>query len=226
MGKVGTLLNSDQLAPALLMATEWHDDPSIPAEERAELLELLDRLAATVIYSRDSWLEQAYTVQPGDTLMSIGDRYQVPWQLLGKINGIVEPNRIPPGTKLKVLRGPFEANVNLRTNEVTVLLRGHYAGRFPCAEGRDSPTTAGEYSIKEKHANPVYYGPTIVDADDPNNPLGERQLVLGNKISLHGTTSPQGLNPSETRGSIRLSNADVDDLFDILSVGSRVVIRR
>ncbi len=220
------MLDRGQLAPALQSLTEWHDDASIPADEHEQLLDLLDRLAATVIYSREHLVEPAYQAQPGDTLFTIADRHQVPWQLLGKINGITDPQRLAPGTSLKVLRGPFDAVVNQRTNEVTILLRGHYAGRFPCAIGQDAAIPLGEYSVSDKFANPTYYGPTVVDADDPNNPLGERQILLGsNKLSLHGTSSPQGLG-NETRGSIRLSNADIDDVFDILSVGSRVVVRR
>jgi LysM repeat protein len=227
MGQVQGMLDRGQLATALQSLSEWYDDASIPAEEHVQLLDLLDRLAATVIYSREHLVEAAYTVQPGDTLFTIADRYQVPWQLLGKINGVADPARLTPGQSFKVLRGPFDASVNLRTNEVTLLLRGHYAGRFPCAIGQDAATPVGEYTVRDKQANPTYYGPTgIVDADAPNNPLGERQLLLGvDKLSIHGTSSPQGLG-NETRGSIRLSNTDAEDVFDILSVGSRVVIRR
>lgn len=227
MGQVQTMLDQGQLATGLLKLSEWFDDPSIPADEHTQLLDLLDRLAATVIYSRENLLEPAYQVQVGDTLLTVADRYQVPWQLLAKINGVTDPQQIRSGEKLKVVRGPFDAVVNLRTNEVALMLRGHYAGRFPCAVGNDAATPVGEYAIREKVVNPTYYGPGgVVDADDPNNPLGERQLDLGNKLSIHATNDPNGMAPNETRGSIRLARTDCDDVFDILSVGSRVVIKR
>jgi len=226
MGRVQTLLDNGQLAAALQGLSEWFDDPGIPSDEHVQLLDLLDRLAATVIYSREHLLEQPYVVRPGDTLLSVADRYQIPWELLAKINGVADPLRLRPGDNLKVVRGPFEAVVNLRTNELTLMLRGHYAGRFPCAVGQDAATPVGEYAIREKQANPTYYGPGgMIDADDPANPLGDRQIVLGNKVSLHGTSDPSGLAPHENRGSIRLSRTDIEDVFDILSVGSRVVIR-
>jgi len=227
MGGVQKILDEGRLSAALLSLSEWLDEPSIPPEEYAQLLDLLDRLAATVIYSREHLIEPAYRVQPGENLYQIADRYQTPWQLLAKINGVADPHQVRPGDTLKVMRGPFDAVVNLRTNEVTLMLRGHYAGRFKCAVGQDATTPVGEYAVREKKANPTYYGPTgIVDADDPGNPLGERQLDLGSKISLHSTNDPNGIAPNETRGSIRLGRADAEDLYDILSVGSRVAIRR
>ena len=190
-------------------------------------MDLLDRLAGTVIYSREAVLDPPYTVQPGDTLPQIADRCQVPWQLLAKINGIADPLALRPGERLKVVRGPFDSVVNLRTNEVTLLLRGHYAARFTCAVGQDTATPVGEYAVVEKRANPTYYGPAgVINADDPSNPLGERQIDIGSRLSLHGCNTPQGLSPNESRGCIRLSNSDIDDVFDILSVGSRVVVKR
>ncbi len=222
-----TMLNQGRLAESLLALTEWFDNANTPADERPQLVELLDRLAVTVIYSRQHLLEPPYIVRQGDTLEQIADRYQVPPALLAKINGIADPRQVQPGVELKVLRGPFNALVNLKTQELTLLLHGRYAGRFPFTVGQDAATPEGEYSVQDKAANPQYVGPGgLIDADDPNNPLGEHLLMLENHVKIHG--SPQRVDSAnvDPRGSVRLSAVDAVDVFDMLTKGSRVTIRR
>ena len=72
---------------------------------------MLDQMAAIVIYSRTSFTEPPYRVQPGDTLEKIAETYGVPAELLAKINGIRDPLHFQPGQELKVVRGPFSALV-------------------------------------------------------------------------------------------------------------------
>ena len=74
---------------------------------------LLGQLAGTVIYSTEHQLEPARVVKPGETLETIAKEYNVPWQLLAKINGIPAPDQLRPGQELKVVRGPFSAVVDL-----------------------------------------------------------------------------------------------------------------
>jgi LysM repeat protein len=227
MQSAQTMLDQGRLSEALLALSEWYENPSTPQNEHGLLVDLLDRLAATVVYSREHLLEPAYVVRPGDTLDQIADRYQVPAPLLAKINGLADATQLPPGAALKVLRGPFDARVNLKTSELTLLLHGRYAGRFALTIGQDATTPEGEYNIKEKRTNPQYSGPGgIIEADDPNNPLGEFQLDLGNRISIHSAPSGGVSNGADLRGSLRLVPQDASDVFDMLTVGSRVTIHR
>ncbi len=162
------------------------------------------------------------------------------WQLLAKINGIADPNNLPTATQLKVVRGPFNAVIDLSNFELTLMLNGRYACRFPIGVGTDYPNLAGTYEIRNKTANPQYYGPGRIEigADDVNNPLGEHwiglgsqasvngQPAVGGQIGIHGTNDPSSLRRTDSRGSIRLSNKDMDDDFGILSIGSREGGRR
>jgi hypothetical protein len=225
--KVQAMLSQGQLAEAHMELSQWVENPQLPAEDRRQLLDLLDQVAGIVVYSRQSLLEPPYVVQPGDTLDRIADRYNVSWQLLAKINGIPSPQAIRPGDQLKVVRGPFTAVINLKDFELTMFLNGRYAGRFQVGIGLDSSTPEGDFSVQNKVVNPVYNGPgQTIPADSPNNPLGGRWIDLGNHIGIHGTNDPQSIGRAESRGCIRLRPADIDDVFDILSVGSRVTIRR
>jgi LysM repeat protein len=180
-----------------------------------------------VIYSRQHLLEPAYVVKPGETLPQIAETYDVPWQLLAKINGVADLQNLQPGRELKVVRGPFRAVVHLDRYEMTLMLGGLYAGRFPIGIGQDNYQLEGTYDVRDKTVNPTYYGLTeIVDADDPNNPLGERWIGLDGRVGIHGTNNPANVGRAEGKGSICLSDRDAEDVYDILSVGSRVVIMR
>jgi hypothetical protein len=217
------LLDQGRLSEAHLELSNWCDNPRLPVTDHSQLMDLLDQLAGTVVYSRQNLLEPAYVVQPGDTLQRVGELYNVPWQLLAKINGIPDPQYLRTGDQLKVLRGPFDASISLHDFEMTLLLRGRYAGRFRIGIGQDQSTPEGEFVVREKVMNPAYQ---TIPAGDPNNPLGGRWIDLGNQIGIHGTNDPQSIGRADSRGCVRLSPTDIDDVFDILSVGSKVVIRR
>jgi hypothetical protein len=229
-------LDQGGLVEALESLSQFYGDPTLTAEQDRQLTDLLGQLAGTVLYSRQHLLEQPHVVQPGEGLREIANAYNVPWQLLAKINGIRDPQNLPPGQRIKVVRGPFHAVVHLDRYELVLTLQGRYAGRFPIGIGRDQQQLEGVYEVKDKTIDPAYYGPDqFIDAADPNNPLGERWIGLGKpgsnilqttRLGIHGTNDPANVGSGSGRGSICLGSRDVEDVYDILSIGSRVVIQR
>lgn len=196
------------------------------AADRQAALDLLDPLAAAVIYSRQHWLEPAHRVKVGESLEDIAAAYQVPWQLLRNINGIADPQSLVPGSELKVLRGPFRAVVELTRSELTLYLHQMYAGRFPIAVGSDPSPPPGEYLVLNKQEGRTYYAADgrTVPPYDPQNPYGGVWIDLGvNGVCIHG--SPRASGPGISTGCISLSPKDATDVWAILSVGSRVSIR-
>jgi len=216
---------ADQPAEALATLSLFYNTPGMTDAERAAMLNRLDPLAATVIYSRRHLLEKPHRVGQAETLMEIASRYELPWQLLANINSIEDPITVLPGTELKVVRGPFRAEVDLRRNELTIFLGDLYGGRFPIAVGTMPEPTEGSYTIQDKQAARTYYDKdgTPIPPDDPRNPYGSVWLDLGEQLCIHG--SPDRSEPS-TEGCISLRGADADDLYGILSQGSTVTIRR
>jgi lipoprotein-anchoring transpeptidase ErfK/SrfK len=221
-------LETGQLAAALRQLSSCYANPSLAPNEHAELTQLLDQIAGTVVYSTQHLLEPPYEVQPGERLEDIGQRYNVPWQMLAKINGIDDPQSLRPGERLKVVRGPFSALVQLESRQLALLMPdGSYAGRFSIGVGADQPPREGEFSVTDKQVNPVYQGRgRAVGADDPANPLGERWIGLDSGMAIHGTDRPENVGRTDLPGSISLSPRDAEDVFDILTVGSRVTVRR
>ncbi|OYY27811.1 MAG: hypothetical protein B7Y65_01650, partial [Azorhizobium sp. 35-67-15] len=62
-------------------------------------------------------------------------------------------------------------------------------------------------------------------AGGPGNPLGARTLYLGGTVyRIHGTNEPQTIGKFVSSGCFRMLNADVEDLFDRVKVGTKVVI--
>jgi lipoprotein-anchoring transpeptidase ErfK/SrfK len=157
--------------------------------------------------------------------MEIASRYDLPWQLLANINSIDDPVTVLPGTELKVVRGPFRAEVDLQRNELTIFLGDLYAGRFPIAVGTSPAPEEGTYTVQDKQSARTYYDKdgTPIPPDDPRNPYGNVWLDLGKQLCIHG--SPDKSEPSP-EGCISLRGADADDLYGILSQGSTVTIRR
>jgi hypothetical protein len=57
------------------------------------------------------------------------------------------------------------------------------------------------------------------------NPLGARAMYLGNTIyRIHGTNAPSTIGQRVSSGCIRLTNENVSDLFDRVSIGAKVVV--
>ncbi len=222
-------LVAGDLAAAHKLLSMWYAHPSLSQEQSGRLLDLLDQLAGAVVYSREHLLESPHVVQAGETLETIGQRYGIPGQLLAKINGIADAANLAPGQELKVLRGPFASVVNLSGQELTLLVDGHYAGRFPLQlAGSSEGIEAGQYEVQEKIADPTYYPPEggVYPASSPENPYGSRWIGLGGELGIHGSSDSTAQTANPPRGSIRLSQRDVEDVFDILSVGSQVIILR
>ncbi len=222
-----THLADGQYREALYTLSIFYGSPDLTADEHRELVELLDPLAGRVVYSTEHLLAKPYEVRRNETLFDIAERHQVPWQLLQNINGVRDPQVLVVGTQLKVVPGPFRAEVDLQQGEVTLFLGRLYAGRFPATFGSDPPPQPGSYEVRDKRSDRVYYGSDgrTISADDPRNPYGGIWLDLGQELSIHGSPDSRG-SEVERLGCVSLSPRDARDVYGILSVGSKVVIRR
>lgn len=194
-------------------------------ELRPQLVSRLKPLSHRIYFLGDQHYMDPYEVQPGDVLQTIAKGYHVPWQYLAKLNR-TQPERIRPGQTLKVIQGPFGAVVDLSDLELTVHAHGHFVAVFPIGLGQDGPSPSGKRMVKEKLTDPTYYGRDgVVGHDDPKNPLGEHWLDLGDGFGIHGTPDASLVGKAEGHGGIRLREAEAAAVYDLLGIGSEVVIR-
>ncbi len=218
-------LEKSQWKEALHTLSSLYNNPNVTGESRSRLMDLLDPLAGRVVYSNQHTFEPAYEVRTGDTLQDVADRYQVPVALLQNINGIQDPSLLQPGTQLKVMRGPFRAVINQKQQELALFLGDHYAGRFAISLGNDPKPRPADYQVEAKQPGREYYAPnrSTVPAGAPDNPYGNWWIGLGGDVCLHG--SPDVTPAHGGFGCVILSSADAADVYQILSVGSKVLIR-
>jgi LysM repeat protein len=144
---IQTALERGDLAEAHKLLSPWLDEPSLNPSDAEKVNILLSQLAGTVIYSTEHRLQPARVVKAGESLETIAQEYNVPWQLLAKINGIPTANQVRPGQELKVVTGPFSAVVDLGSSQLTLLVDGRYAGKFSITVPIGSTVSEGEWLV-------------------------------------------------------------------------------
>lgn len=227
-------LQSGQLVSAHLTLSLLYHDDSLSSIDRDRMITLLDQLAGTVIYSRQHLLDRPYQVQPTDTWESLGRQFQVPPLFLCRVNGLPETSPPPVGQPLKVVNGPFRAEVSISRRELTLFLGRYYAGRFNIGIGRDLAAHLVTLEITEKSGPRPYIdrrtGQTLA-AGAPDSPYGQFWIGLRDVnsqpdplLGIHDCGSQ--VDASDTRGCITVSSRDADDLQSILIEGARVDIGR
>jgi lipoprotein-anchoring transpeptidase ErfK/SrfK len=199
---------------------------------RKAIHQRIEQTAREIFFDNKRHFMRPYVVQSGDQLRNIAKRYKLTYQYLERLNGI-NAKQIRPGMKLKVLNGPFNAVVDLKNRELTVHYHGYYVAQYRIGIGRDGKTPIGKHRIDLKLVNPRYTHTdertgrqTKIPFGDPANPLGTRWLSIGRSFGIHGTNDPQSIGKAESAGCVRMHNADVEWVYDFLTVGSEVIIQQ
>ena len=64
-------------------------------------------------------------------------------------------------------------------------------------------------------------------AGGPGNPMGARALYLGNTVyRIHGTNAPETIGHAVSSGCFRLVNEQIEDLYDRVNVGAKVIVQQ
>lgn len=116
--------------------------------------------------------------------------------------------------------------VNRTYHTLKYYVNGQVAYSTSCSVGKySSPTPTGKYSVINKIVNRPYYKKNI-PGGDPKNPLGNRWLGLsiGSGYGIHGNVNENSIGYHVTEGCVRLHNADVAKLYNMVPVGTTVII--
>jgi hypothetical protein len=220
------LIGRGDLKQALATLSFFYSEPELTDRQLRDLIEILDPLAGEVIYSRGHYLGPSYRATPTDRLVDVAKKYDVPPEILAAINALPSIDAPLHGRELKVLPGPFRAELDLSRGELTMFLGELYAGRFPVSLGGDPEPRPGMYQVVEKQRNRNYYGEggNLVAGEHPRNPYGGYWMDLGAGMCIHGSPALGGADGEEL-GCISLSPMDARDIFGMLGRGSKVLIR-
>ena len=173
---------------------------------------------------------KVYVVEPGDTLIGIGQRFLIPYQLVMRLNRLTS-DRINAGQNLKVLQGPIDVEVVKSAFEVRAWLGEVCVQVWPAGVGANNSTPEGVFVVQKKIRNPPYqpqHRPPedFRPAGHPENPLGTRWIDIGNHYGLHGTVEPESIGRPVSEGCIRMHNRDVEQLYDLVVSGATKVTVR
>jgi lipoprotein-anchoring transpeptidase ErfK/SrfK len=107
--------------------------------------------------------------------------------------------------------------------------------RYGIGVGRAGFTWSGSQVVTRMVEWPDWTPPEEMIARQPylprwmaggkGNPLGARAIYLGSTVyRIHGTNAPGTIGTQVSSGCIRLTNADVIDLYRRVTVGSRIIV--
>lgn len=90
-----------------------------------------------------------------------------------------------------------------------------------------TPTPTGYYKIGTKEINPPWIDPSDPEYEvpsGPDNPLGYRWMQFSGNYGIHGTNRPDSIGYYVSNGCIRMSEQDVEELFETVEVGTPIEI--
>lgn len=109
--------------------------------------------------------------------------------------------------------------VDIAARKAYVVRNGRPGDTLSVAVGSTEwPTQTGEFQITQVVWNPDWIPPKDEEwakdeqpeqSGDPDNPLGQAQLVYDAPRSIHGTNEPSSIGRAVSHGSIRMRNADI-----------------
>ena len=131
---------------------------------------------------------------------------------------------------------PGTVVVSTAERRLYYVLGGGQAIRYGIGVGRPGFQWAGTKTITMKREWPDWRPPAQMLRRRPDlprymaggigNPLGARALYLGGSLyRIHGSNEPETIGYAVSSGCIRMTNADVTDLYSRVRVGTRVVVR-
>ncbi len=166
-----------------------------------------------------------YTIQSGDTLFAISKRFNVPVDFIKSVNGL-KTDLIRPGQKLKIVVSKFSILVDKALNKLYLKKDGEILKTYNVSTGKDNSTPVGVFKIEEKMVKPVWYKVgAVVPADSKEYELGERWMGLSLKgYGIHGTSDESTIGMQITHGCVRMYNAEVVELYNIVPSGTEVEI--
>ena len=138
--------------------------------------------------------------------------------------------------------GPYGPNtivINTDQRRLYYIYKNGKAIKYGIGVGREGFQWSGTDTISRKAEWPEWTPPPAMVtrerahgrilpshmAGGLDNPLGARALYIGaREYRIHGSNEPWTIGHAVSSGCIRLTNEDVIDLYDRVSVGTRVVV--
>jgi lipoprotein-anchoring transpeptidase ErfK/SrfK len=118
------------------------------------------------------------------------------------------------------------------------VIDGSRALRFPVGVGRAGKAWTGAARVEGKYVRPAWSPPDEIRRAHPglpriiaggaaNNPMGAAALTLrGGEYAIHGTNRPASIGGFVSYGCIRMYNSDIRKLYQLVRVGTPVIVEQ
>lgn len=208
-------------------------------EGRQKLRKEIDPRVSELYFSKLHVPEISTTVrvEAGDTLLGIAGRLAKERSLIiapGLImlpNGIEDARRIRAGQTLKILTEPMRIEVSKSMHLLDVYLGDVPVLSYRVGLGKNDSTPEGTFRIVTRQVEPIWFhdGQRIPYGDE-RNVLGTRWLGFENSgafsgYGIHGTWEPESIGQNASEGCVRMRNADVEALFELVPRGIYTTVR-
>src|ERR1700753_3901979 len=143
-----------------------------------------------------------------------------------------------PRTLVRIDTGyaPGTIIVNTAERRLYLVLGDGQALRYGIGVGRDGFRWSGVHHVSAKKGWPGWTPPSDMLRRRPDlprhraagidNPLGARAIYLGSTLyRIHGSNEPETIGQAVSSGCFRMTNDDVTDLYNRVSVGATVVVK-
>ena len=198
-------------------------------EKVQQIQDKLGELNLSIITSNTATPQTVlHEVVPGDSIGKLAKQYNTTKELIKKTN-VLKSDVIRVGQKLRIWNAPFNVFVDKSQNILMIKSGDEVLKVYHVSTGANNITPVGTYKIATKLANPVWFKPggAPVPPESPENVLGTRWMGFDTDphYGIHGTTQPDKIGQQVTAGCVRMINGEVEELFDLLPVGTQVVIQ-
>ncbi len=188
-----------------------------------------------------------YISEKDQTLLEISKKLGLGYYELRNANPLIDPFDV---RKNQIIIVPLKRILPFKNFEYNVIYINIYETRlylpikideesyvitFPIGIGTDeAQSPVGEFEISQKRLDPAWIPPESIRKEQPDlpeifppgpdNPLGTRAMRLGNtNFLIHGTNKEYGIGMRVSHGCIRMYNEDVEKLFEVVELGTKVV---
>jgi len=170
-----------------------------------------------------------HVVRRGDSLDKISRKYGVTVESIQIGNDLKNPHLIKAGDHLRILDANFSIEVRKASHDLLLLMNGEFFKRY-----QFDKTPVGSFEVFDRITKPVWWRP-----DGREIPFGHEENILGTRwmairatgdtppvkgYGIHGTWDDASIGKSESAGCVRMHNADVEQLFNLVPIGTKVTI--
>ncbi len=213
----------------------WEGIPEThPLRDQCE--EILNKANTRLVTSSIPCPEkERYTIKSGDSLIGIAKKFNTTLEALQMTNGL-DPTKstIFPGKTLYIYKGDWRIEVSRDDYKLYLFNGKNIFKAYKIGLGKHGRTPAGEFVIHVKQKDPTwYYEGRAISYGDEENVLGTRWMSLKpvgdtdpdlKGYGIHGTWEPESIGTSSSNGCVRMLNEDVNELYSLVTPGTKVII--